>query len=337
MTEENALGGEPDNLDEYIANVLPEIDQFLANKGESLSNRPHRAACFMVEHCIESIDGETKDGFLVKEWFGVLLSSVLDWYECVYGDAIRSNAKKTHTAVLLVRHTPTALEVPLSFFSPLQDDGTRWFTFASDILPEEDPLSWLLRPPKLSLLEKEELRVIVTEAAETSVNIRRASNGTLTIHKDHSRSMKHASLMLQYLERAAQDILSNEASALSTAVWDANFAAEQAIKCYLNQSLSAKVPTLHDVRELAKLATAAARPQEVDDALKAMPSGTEAVRYRYSELPTPPLSLVMKFYRATLVICRHFLNAHPRNIRIDNARFRLRFPPMPGKSGGPKT
>lgn len=140
--------------------------------------------------------------------------------------------------------------------------------------------------------------------------------------------------MLQYLERAAKNILSNDGRTLSTAVWDSNFAAEQAIKCYLNQSLSAKVPNQHDVQKLATLDTAATILQEVNYALEAMPSGKDALRYRYCELPTPPLSLVMKFYRATLVICRHFLNAYPRDIRFNNARFQLKFPPMPGRNGG---
>lgn len=334
MSEDNALTNTPDNLDDFIINVLPEIDQLLAKRGESLSQRPHRAACFIVEHYIERIDSKTKAPFIVEAWFGVLLSHVIDWYEHVYGDAMWENAKKKHTAVLLIRNTPTALEVPLTFFSPLGEDGTRWLTFASDILPDEDPMNWLLRPPNLSLLDKGEFREISTEAISTSVNIRRASNGILTIHKDYPQSRQHASLVLQYLEQVAQNILSNEGPALSTAVWDANFAAEQAIKCYLNQSLKTKVPTLHDVQRLAALASVAAIPQEVEEALKAMPSGKDAVRYRYNEFPAPSLSLMMDFYRAALVICRFFLNAHPRDIRFDNARFQLRFPPMPGTSGG---
>lgn len=180
MTEENAFDDKPGSLDEYIANVMPEIDQVLAIKGEALSRRPHRAACFIVEHCFESVEGKTKDGFLVTTWFGVLLSSVLNWYEHVFGDAMESNPKKTHTAVLLVRNTPTALEVPLSFFSPLQVDGTRWLTLASDILPDEDPLSWLVRPPKLSLLEEEELRPRLWKQASTFDRPRTASSPSTT-------------------------------------------------------------------------------------------------------------------------------------------------------------
>ena len=329
MTKDNSGKGALSNFDEFITDIMPLIDQFLAKKDESLSQRPHRAACLIVDHYIESVDGEKKDNFVTEAWFGVLLSRVLDWYKHVYGDAVQSNSKKTHTAVLLIRDTPTALEVPLSFFSPLGEDGTRWLTFASEILADEDPMSWVLRPPNLSLLDEEHIKAIAAEAKDTCINIRRTSNGILTIHKDYPQSGKHASLVLQYLEHTAECILINKKSALSTAVWNANFAAEQAIKCYLNQSLSTKVPSLHDVQKLAALATVVAIPQEVDDALKAMPSGKDAVCYRYNELPAPSISLVMNFYRATLVICQYFLNVHPRDIRFDNVSFQMRFPPMP--------
>ena len=140
------------SLDEYIAVQMPEIDPLLIEQGVSLSYRPHRAACIIVDHCLESIEGDTKDGFWVKAWFGTLLACVIDWYVHIYGDAIRSSSKTTHTAVLLVRNTPTALVIPLSFFSPLDDNCIRCFTFAGDVSPEEDLLSWLVRPPKLSLL-----------------------------------------------------------------------------------------------------------------------------------------------------------------------------------------
>lgn len=329
MIDANTLDSGSGALEAYLALQMPEADQWLIEQGVLLSSRPHRAACIIVDQCLESIEGDTKDGFWVKAWFGTLLSCVIDWYVHIYGDAIRSSSKTTHTAVLLIRNSPTALEVPLSFFSPSDDDCIRYLTFAGDLLPEEEPLNWLVRPPKLSLLGREQLQVITAEAAESSVNIRWASSGVLTLHEEPPQAMQHASLVLQYLERAAQNILSNEGRALSTAVWDANFAAEQAIKCYLTQSLSTKVPMLHDVRKLAALAIAAPIPPKVEDALKAMPSGRDAVRYRYNELSMPSLSLAMQFYRATLVICRYFLNAHPRKFRFNNTRIKMRFPPMP--------
>lgn len=328
-TEDQHPRDAPNSLDEFLADLLPEIDDFLATQGTPLSQRPMRAASFVVEHCIVSVDGKSTDGFQVKGWFGVLLSLVIEWYERLYGDAISAQPKKTHTAVLLIRNTPTALEIPLSFFSPLAEDNTRWFTFASDVLPHEEPLSWLVRPPTLSLLTEAQAKEISAEVTETAVNIRRCSIGVLTISKDHPLSMRHGSLVLQYLERAAQNILSNERRNLSTAVWDANFAAEQAVKCYLHQAQSVEVPNKHDVRKLAMLAAAEHTPQGVTVALEKMPSGADAIGYRYGEISTPSLSMVLSIYRAALVICRYYLNAYPRSIRLDNARFQLKFPPMP--------
>ena len=319
------------NLDEYLASQLPHIDELLFPGGTPLSQRPHKSACFIVEHCIARIENETKEGFLVKPWFGVLLSKVIDWYEKTYGDALQSNPGKCHTAVVLIRSSPIALDVPLTVVSPLGEDGTRWLTFACDILPGEEPLKWLIRPPVLSLLEDAQLRELTEEITQISRHVRQVRNGVLTISKEHRNAAKHAKLVLPHLGSAAQNILMNAEGSFSTSIWEANFAAENALKCYLHQA-KCNVPKAHDVRALAKPLGTHPHPQEIAEALAAMPSGAEAVGYRYGERATPSITLAINIYRSALVLCSHFVNAHPRQYRLNNASFQIKFPPMPALS-----
>lgn len=131
-------------FDNIAAALLPEIDDGLASHGGPLFERPHRAAMFIVEHCILEIEGESKDGYLTKPWFGALLAAVIDWYSKVYGEAMSSHSPQCHTAVIAIRQTPTALEIPLTLTTPIGEDNTFWLTFAASLLPDENPLDWLV-------------------------------------------------------------------------------------------------------------------------------------------------------------------------------------------------
>ena len=295
--------------------------------------RPHRAAMFIVEHCILEIEGESKDGYLTKPWFGALLAAVIDWYSKVYGEAMSSHSPQCHTAVIAIRQTPTALEIPLTLTTPIAEDNTFWLTFAASLLPDENPLDWLVRPPKLTELSEAQLEQVNSSAAVTVELVRRISNGFLTVGNQSQRALQHAALVLPYLKSAAQSILQPDRRGFSTAIWEANFAAENAIKCHLQQTRTPKIPNVHDVRQLDLLAVGLHRPSELDVAISVMPSGTDAVKYRYGELGDVSLTYAMKGYQASLVICRHYANAiPPKRFKFENARIKMKVPPMPRKT-----
>ncbi|MGO4393409.1 hypothetical protein AB4Z46_18805 [Variovorax sp. M-6] len=319
-------------FDDIVAILLPEIDEGLASHGESLPTRPHRAATFIVEHCIVEISGESKDKYLTKPWFGALLAAVIDWYRKVYGEAMKSRPAQSHTAVVAIRSTPTALDVPLTVSTPIAEDNTFWITFAASVLPGENPLDWLVRPPKLSELSEEQLKQATSSATSTSELVRRISNGLMTIGNQSARALKHASLVLPHLQAAAQNILQPNRNGFSSAIWEANFATENAIKCHLLLAGVSKVPSVHDVRQLDSLAADSHRSAELEVAVSVMPSGKDAVKHRYGELGDAPMSHAMEAYRASLVVCRHYANAIPPKMRLENARLKMKVPPMPPKS-----
>jgi len=321
-------------FDDIAAALMPEIDEGLASHGESLLGRPYRATVFIVEHCIVEIKGESKDEYHIKPWFGALLAAVIDWYDKVYGDAMRFRSPQCHTAVIAIRQTPTALEIPLTLTTPIAEDNTLWLTFTASLLPDENPLDWLVRPPKLTELSEAQLEQANSSAAVTVELVRRISNGLLTVGNHSQRALQHAALVLPLLQSAAQSILQPDRRGFSTAIWEANFAAENAIKCYLRQaSTTLKVPTVHDVSQLDLLATGLHHPSELDVAISVMPSGINAVKYRYGELGDVPLTYAMKVYQASLVICRHYANAiPPKRFKFENARIKMKVPPMPRKT-----
>lgn len=321
-------------FDDIAAALLPEIDEALASDGEPLLGRYYRAAVLIVEHCIVEIRGESKDRYLTKPWFGALLAAVIDWYNEVYGEAVTRHSARCHTAVIAIRHTPTALEVPLTLSTSIAKDNTFWITLAAGVLPDENPLDWLVRPPKLSELSEEQREQVASSAALTGELIRRISYGLMTIGNQDQRALQHSALVLPYLQSSAQSILQPDRRSVSTAIWEANFAAENAIKCHLLQARAPKVPNVHDVRRLDSLSAGLYRPSELVVAISVMPSGTNAVQHRYGELGDVPLTYAMKVYQASLVICRHYANAIPPEIEFANARFRMKVPPIPPKTSG---
>ena len=320
-------------LDEMLGELLPEIDEFLASRGDKLVSRPHRAAMFVVDHCIESVEGDLKDDYITKPWFGSILAASIDWYKKVYGAALTSCIEQDgHLAVVIVRHVPTALRVPLRLASPVAEDNTFWITLAAKVFPNENPLEWLVSPPKLTELSSEQLAEVRSSVDFTAGSIRRISNGLLMVERVLERARQHAALVLPYLEAAAQSIVRFENGGFSNAIWEANFAAENVLKLHLLKAGVQKIPNIHDVRVLDSLVLEPYRAEELRQSIGDMPTGKEAVQYRYGEIGDVSLHDAMKVYRASLSICRHYANAvPPQRFNLENARLKMKKPPMPAK------
>ncbi len=299
-------------LSSVIAELLPPIDEALAERGEPLRQRPHKAATLVVEHCIIDIKGDSKDGYLTKPWFGSILAATIDWYDKIYGKALRVNTGFTHTAAVLIRHTPFLLQVPLSSFTPKSSDNTFWIKILASVQSDEAPLSWVQYPPNFAELSGDQLALITQEIRKTAENARVISNTLLTVDHVSENARRHSTLVLPHLESTAKLIAKHDPLALSSAIWEANFAAEQAVKSYLTQVKSPKAPKTHDIKILHQLAIwDTPHPQSLIDSIALMPSGADAVRYRYYELTSPTLSRVMELYEASQIICRHYVEALP--------------------------
>jgi hypothetical protein len=316
------------SLQEAIAGLLPDIDEVFAAKSEPLYSRPYRAAMMVVEACVVSVKGDTKDRYHTKPWFGAILTAVIEWYAEVYGEAMAADPPTRHLAVVLVRRTPVGLDVPLTVASAREKDDTFWITFAATMLPGEDVLEWLVRPPKLAALPEAHRTDVRDACLATAECVRRTANGLMTVGSEPAAALKHSTLVLPHLKSAARWILQGDGRALSASVWESNFAAENAAKACLYQTGHRHVPNLHDVRRLARIYSSSMPDPEVEAALAIMPTSAEAVQYRYGELGPPSVDLAMLLYQASLVICRHFANAvPPKRFKLENAGFKMQGPP----------
>ena len=317
-------------LDAIVAELLPRIDEILAERDEPLSRRPHSAAMMIVEHCIVDIHGDSKEGYLTKPWFGSILAATLDWYSMIYGKSLQAQGGSVHAAAILIRQTPFILNIPLSSCNAQAADSTFWIALLANVQPEENPLDWIADPPNLSKLSEEQLEEVIRGASKTANNIRQTWNAFLTADHGCERARRHSALVLPHLESSAWRIAKHDHLAFSSAIWDANFAAEQAIKCYLLQDRSIKIPKLHDVKKLHTFANwSNPPPQDLLDSIGLMPSGTEAVRYRYTEMGKHSLSAVIELYAASQSICSHYAQALPGKFKFENANFKMKAPPMP--------
>jgi hypothetical protein len=316
------------SLKEVIDDLLPDIDEVFAAKSEPLYSRPYRAAMLVVEACVVNVAGDTKDHYHTKAWFGAILTAVNEWYREVYGEAMTADSPTRHLAAVLVRRTPVGLDIPLTVVSAREADDTFWITLAATILPGENALDWLVRPPKLAALPEAHRSDVRDACLATAECVRRTANGLMMVGREPAAALKHSTLVLPHLKSAARWILQGDGRALSTSVWESNFAAENAVKCCLYQTGHPRVPNLHDVRRLARIYSSSMPDPEVDAALAIMPTGAEAVQYRYAELGPLSVDVAMLFYQASLVICRHFANAvPPKKFKLENASFKMQGPP----------
>lgn len=317
-------------FEEVIAELLPPIDESLAERDVPLHQRPHKAAMMIVEHCTLDIKGESKDGYLIKPWFGSLLAATIDWYKRIYDKALSTNRENAHTATILIRNTPFLIRIPLSISTAKEADNTFWIRFLSSVQSDDDPFSWVVDPPSFTELSEDQLGEVAQEICKAAENARVIWSTLLTVDHISEKARRHSRLVLPYLESAAKLIAKYDSIALSSAIWEVNFAAEQAIKSHLLQKKSVKIPNTHDIKTLHNLVTWNTSPsQSLIDSIALMPSGENAIRYRYSELENPSVFKVMTLYKASQTICRHYVQILPRSIKLDNAGFKMQSPPMP--------
>ena len=99
------------SLEQVIAELLPDIDEVFAVRSEPLYSRPYRAAMLVVEACVVSVKGDTKDRYHTKAWFGAILAAVNEWYGEVYGEAMAAHSPIHHAPssdAICFRRKPTS-------------------------------------------------------------------------------------------------------------------------------------------------------------------------------------------------------------------------------------
>lgn len=318
----------PETLDAFLRETLPWVDEQFSKEGRPIHERPLQAARIIVDYFIVSIEGDTKDGYLNKPWFGGIYRPVTKWYEGRYGDVLmRSPKAKTHGLVMYFG-SPLLFRLPLVLTEPGKD-GTAWVRFPKEVLPAEEVIEWFERHPPLDVISVKRREAFTASTRRVATFLRGIHNSLMTADLGTSGSRALVSMVLRHLEKAAVDATTGDQGAASLATWELQMACEKTMKGYLAQQAAA-YPETHDLRALQKMALAYSDFSDAKKALAAMPSEKRVMAWRYSELAPPIPSELFRIYEAALTLCTAYANKMSRKYTFNNFAVQLRRPPWVG-------
>lgn len=313
-------------LESLLQESLPWIDDRFAKDGKPVHARPFAATQVIIELFVVEIEGDTKDNYLSKPWFIAFFDPILRWYERRYGKALLASPQSSSIGLVQYYNSPITFHVPLVLNEP-GEDGTTWVRFPKQVLPAEDPLTWLDAAPPLAAIpdkRRETLRTSVCMVADLLRGINNDLN-TADLGKSAARSL--VGTVLKHLDKAATDGASHDPPTVALGVWELQMACEKAMKAFISQG-GVKHPQTHDLRALHRLANANGdRTAEAKQFVSAMPSERRVLAWRYSELAPPTPSEFFRFYLATLRVVALYASRMPRKYVFNNFAVQLKKPP----------
>ncbi len=321
-TNEDSL---PVSLENFLAEILPDIDSALAKNSVPLQQRIYRATIIFIEHCLVSIEGDSIDNYHNKPWFKTFFEAIYAWYEKRYGNTLFLCSESTLTGVISIFDTPFLAKIPLTIKESSDSESTFWICFPIEVFPTENYLDWVEQPPNfdsLTILEKKQLSSdIVTIASE----LRRIYVNFMTATYQNERLGKLAQCVLPNLEKGAAEVAKCNPISLSMSIWDLNLACEMILKVMLLQR-SIDPPKIHDVHKLHQMIASATSIElsNLDKFVSLLPSEKIAIRHRYSETSPPSLQDAMSIYRAALSIVSGYSHCLQRKYTFNNARFKFK-------------
>ena len=319
----------PTSYEGLLRETLPWLDEAFAKEGKPVHERPFSAARIIVEHFIVQIEGDTKDNYLTKLWFGGIYQPIYKWYENRYGEALtRPRQAQTHGLVLYLG-TPLKFRLPLVLTEP-GEDGTTWVRFPKEVLPAEEPLDWIIDPPPISEMPTKRKVSLAASTQEIACLLRGINTDLNTAELEKSGARSLIGNVLRHPEKAASDAAEDN-DAMSLAIWELQMACEKTMKAYLTQA-NIDYPETHDLRWLQKLAVSHADLSKAQKPLAAMPSEKRVMAWRYSELAAPKPAEFFRIYLAALNLCKTYSGRMSQKYVFNNFAVQLRRPPWHGEA-----
>ena len=313
-------------FESLLQESLPWIDERFAKDGKPVHERPFAAAQVVIDLFVVEIEGDTKDNYLTKPWFVGIFDPILKWYERRYGNALLTSPQPRAIGLVHYFNSPITFHVALVLNEPGKD-GTTWVRFPKEVLPEEDPLTWLDAAPPLDAIpdkRRENLRASVSMVADL---LRVINNDLNTADLGRSAARSLVGTVLKHLEKAATDGASHDPPTVALGVWDLQMACEKTMKAFISQAGVAH-PETHDLRALHRLANANGdRTAEAKQFVSAMPSERRVMAWRYSEIAPPTPSEFFRFYLAALRIVALYASRMSRKYVFKNFAVQLKKPP----------
>lgn len=313
-----------DQFNAFLGETLAMIDETFAKDGRPIHERPFAAAQMVVEYFVESVEGDTKDGYLTKPWFGGIYRPVWDWYRARYGEKrIRTKGAQTR-GIVPYFGSPLVFSVPL-VLREKGDEGTTWVRFPKEVLPYEHPLSWLESPPPLDEMPQKRRATLEQLVRQTATHLRSINNDLNTADLEEANKRSLVRTVIRHLEKAAVDETSDDEDTRSLAVWELQMACEKTMKAYLWQTI-ANFPETHDLRALQKLAEPTGDFAAAKKALTSIPSASRVISWRYAQIPPPGHSEFQRMYIAALTVCSVYASKMRREYVFKNFAVQLKKP-----------
>ena len=199
--------------------MLEVIDYELAAAAEPIHRRPLIAAMMYVHECVLEVRGGSKDDYLTQEWFGEFAKIASEWYEARYGADLLRHPESVAKAVVEIRSTPFLVHIPIVPTRPGRQPGTAILHFTSELLHDEDPTTWIVRPPPLAQLSDVEMVALRGTATETSILVRSIRNRVMGAELQSEQAQALAAALSLHLDSAAESICALTDQSRSTAAW----------------------------------------------------------------------------------------------------------------------
>jgi hypothetical protein len=313
-------------FESIVLDQIKDLDEILSSWGTPIAQRPFQLADLFVKECILEIRGDTLDDYHGKWYFAEIYNSAEKWYRERFPEEFDRKDDSCATAVVEMHGVPFELRVPLSFSEPGEKRGTIWLVFPKEILPQENPTTWLVSAPSKDAVSEAEWIKWVTAAQEIAGRVRSIRN-SLGNAESHTVSVKPLCASVFYhLEAAAKGILEGSFARIATSYWESHIAVEKVLKVLLGQN-GIGHENSHDLDRLFELANRAPSGSFSVPELQAMPDWRVAIRCRYCEEPTASRRGAMEVYFAALKIVARVANELQYGIVMNNARILIQAPP----------
>jgi HEPN domain-containing protein len=311
-------------LDTFLRQQLPVIDECLSAEGRPVHDRTLIAARIIIDLCLVSIDGDTKDNYLTKSWFAEIYRSVCKWYERRYGEE-RIHSQPAHIRGLVEHFSvPYILRIPLVFSEP-GEDNTAWVIFPKEVLAAEVPLSWIEDSPSLDALPSDRKQKLEASTTEVATVLRGINNNlnSADLGKGNIRAL--ADNIRCHLDKAAVDIATMEPGSTALAIWELQMACEKSMKVFLAQR-GVTYPETHDLRALRKLTPELEKHPELKRAVSSLPSDGRIIKWRHAEIAPPPTAEALRYYGTALFVCGFCSERMLRKYVFKNFALQIRLP-----------
>ncbi len=314
-------------LEEAITEHMQLIDLELQVEELPLWQRPLKASIKFVLESILEMQGDTKEDFAAKPWFAVIFHHIENWYRDTYGSAfVQSSGEGFASGVVLVRHVPTEVRVPLTRTTPGTPGETVWLHFPTSIEPDEMPTDWLVNPPNLAKIDLTESRKLEKRATAVATALRRIRMNTMGVTAPDQEITELIDGILSDLQNAARGLLTDSDTARGAAMWSVQMAIERTMKAFILQKTGKKYRVTHDLFYLYDDALPHCSGIS-RDLLKKLPNSREMVDGRYGLGAKWTIHYATEAYFAALTLISEFSARYDRKLSVGGSRVHLKRPP----------